>query len=156
MRKVGAYGPALILLVGTLLGWRAASQRPAPLTGSLTSVLSALPGYSIREQRISEEEARVAGMTDYVARSYSRDGAVAFTTLVSYYSQQTQGRTIHSPRNCLPGAGWEVLTPGTRQLVVGGISYPVNQYVLKKNNLTAVVLYWYQGRGRVVADEYQV
>ena len=35
-------------------------------------------------------------------------------TFVSYYERQTQGKTIHSPRNCLPGAGWEVLTPGTR------------------------------------------
>ena len=49
----------------------------------------------------------MAGMNDYAARSYWRDSTIAFTTLVTYYERQTKGRTIHSPRNCLPGAGWD-------------------------------------------------
>lgn len=79
-----------------------------------------------------------------------------FTTFVSYYDRQTQGSTIHSPRNCLPGAGWEVLTAGTAPLTVDGVAYVVNRYVLKNKAATALVYYWYQGRGRVVASEYAV
>ena len=48
-------------------------------------------------------------MSDYVARVYARDSVMLFSTLVSYYERQSQGKTIHSPRNCLPGAGWEIL-----------------------------------------------
>ena len=32
----------------------------------------------------------------------------------------------------------------------------MNQYVLKNGPATAVVFYWYQGRGRIVANEYAV
>jgi hypothetical protein len=32
----------------------------------------------------------------------------------------------------------------------------VNRYLLKNGGLQAVVYYWYQGRGRVVANEYAV
>jgi EpsI family protein len=115
-----------------------------------------MTGYEVHDQQVSDDERRVAGMTDYVARAYSRDSIIAFTTLVSYYDHQAQGKTIHSPRNCLPGAGWEILRADTRTLDVGGTSRTVNQYVLKKGTATAVAYYWYQGRGRVVANEYRV
>ena len=95
-------------------------------------------------------------MTDYVARVYSRDTVVAFSTLVSYYDHQEQGKTIHSPRNCLPGAGWEILRAGTRTLTVDGTAHVVNQYVLKNGAATAVAYYGYQGRGRIAANEYAV
>jgi EpsI family protein len=156
MLKLRVYVPALILLVGCAMIWQAHSQRQVPLAQSLTTVLPSLPGYTVRDQQIGDEERRVAGMTDYVARMYARDSLVAFTTLVSYYDRQSQGKTIHSPRNCLPGAGWEVLSGNTRTVEADGMPYVVNHYTLKNGPATAVVYYWYQGRGRVVASEYQV
>ena len=95
-------------------------------------------------------------MTDYSARAYAHDSIVDFFTLVSYYDRQGQGKTIHSPRNCLPGAGWEVLRGDTRTLDVDGTKHVVNHYVLKNGAATTIVYYWYQGRGRVVSNEYVV
>ena len=37
---------------------------------------------------------------------------------------------------------------------VNGTSLPVNRYLVEKGTERQVVLYWYQGRGRVVANEY--
>lgn len=156
MHKLRAYVPALILLVGCGLIWQTHLQRAVPLAAPLATVLPAVPGYTVVDQHVSEEERRVAGMTDYVARAYMRDTVVAFTTLVSYYDRQSQGKTIHSPRNCLPGAGWEVLRSGTRTIDASGVPYLVNHYTLKNGPSTAIVYYWYQGRGRVVASEYAV
>lgn len=156
MRKYLVYLPAAILLVGCAFVWNSKLQRPVALAAPLSTVLSPFPGYRIEDKRVSDEERRVAGMTDYVARVYWRDTIPAFTTLVSYYDRQTQGQTIHSPRNCLPGAGWEILTGGSAVVAVGGTRYTLNRYVLKNANATAVAFYWYQGRGRVVANEYRV
>jgi EpsI family protein len=75
---------------------------------------------------------------------------------VSYYDNQGQGKTIHSPRNCLPGAGWEILRGDRRMVEADGASHEVNHYILKNGAATAIVYYWYQGRGRVVANEYTV
>ena len=75
---------------------------------------------------------------------------------VGYYDQQTQGQTIHSPKNCLPGAGWEPLasSPLTIGIATGAVT--VNRYLLQNGRQRALVLYWYQGRGRVAWDEYRV
>jgi EpsI family protein len=115
-----------------------------------------LDGFKATEQTISADEQRVAGMSSYVARVYSRDTMPVFSLYVGYYEQQSQGRTIHSPRNCLPGAGWEILATGIRTVTVGGSQYVVNRNVLKNGRVTAIVYYWYQGRGRVAANEYRV
>lgn len=151
-----AFVPAVVLLVGCGFVWQTHSQRQMPLAAPLSSIIPSLDGYAVADLHIGDDERRVAGMSDYVARAYKRDSAPAFQTLVSYYDRQGQGKTIHSPRNCLPGAGWEVLNGGTRSVVVDGVSHDVNHYVLKNGMATDVVYYWYQGRGRVVASEYRV
>ena len=155
-RDLRALAPAALLLIGCIGIFQSHSQRAVPLAAPISTASPAVEGYTSSDLTISKEEAAIAGMTHYVARAYVRDSAVAFTTLVSYYDRQTQGRTIHSPRNCLPGAGWEVLTPGVRVLASDAGDQTVNRYVLKNDAATAVVYYWYQGRGRVVANEYAV
>lgn len=156
MHNPKAYVPALIFALGYFLVADARRQRAIPLASPIDDVLASVDGYRVQNQQIGPEERRVAGMSNYVARAYLRDSAVAFTTLVAYYDRQTRGKSIHSPRNCLPGAGWEILSGGTQALTIDGAEYTVNQYVLKNEEARAVVYYWYQGRGRVVASEYAV
>lgn len=156
MRRLAPFVPALILFTGCVLLLRTRVQGAVPLAAPLRTILAVEPGYSVVDQTLTAEERQVAGMTDYIARAYVRDSVVAFTTLVSYYDRQTQGKTIHSPRNCLPGAGWEIMSGGGRSLMVDGIARPVNRYVLRNGSALALAYYWYQGRGRVVSDEYLV
>ena len=151
-----AYVPAFVLLVGCGFVWQTHSQRQMQLAAPLASIMPSVNGYSVVDLKVGDDERRVAGMSDYVARAYIRDSAQAFQTLVSYYDRQGQGKTIHSPRNCLPGAGWEILRGERRVVTVDGASHDVNHYVLKNGAATDVVYYWYQGRGRVVASEYAV
>ena len=149
--------PGALLAAGFLLVFSTRSQMAVPLAGSLTTVLPAWEGLRITEQKVSDEEKRIAGMTDYIARMYWRDStSVAFTTYVGYYDRQMQGHTMHSPRNCLPGAGWEILKTDVGTIASGGRSVVVNKYLLKNGATEAIVYYWYQGRGRVVANEYAV
>jgi EpsI family protein len=156
MPNYRAYAPAIVLLLGCTFVLNARSQDSVPLAAPIKGVLAEKPGYRAQEQTLTDLEREVAGMTDYVARVYVRDSVAAFTTFVSYYDRQTQGKTIHSPRNCLPGAGWEILTAGTTKVNVDGHEQIVNRNVLKNGGATAVVYYWYQGRGRVEANEYAV
>jgi EpsI family protein len=160
MRKLEmrAYTPALVLLLGCALVFHGTRDQVAvPLTGPISSVLAQVDGYRIQDQHVSDEERKVAGMTDYVARIYWRpDSTPAFTTYVGYYDEQTQGKSMHSPKNCLPGAGWEILHGGTATLAAADGPHVVNRYLLKNGAMQAVVYYWYQGRGRVVASEYAV
>ncbi len=155
--RVKAYLPAVVLLMGcALLFHGTRDQETVPLPGNLNSVLAAVGTYRVEDQTVSDDERRVAGMTNYVARIYWQDSTPVFTTYVGYYERQTQGKSIHSPRNCLPGAGWEILTPGTANVTAASGTHQVNKYLLKNGSTQALVFYWYQGRGRVVANEYRV
>lgn len=156
MLKLSLYAPALILSAGYLSVSHSRGQRAVELAAPIEGVLPAVAGYRVEDKKIPEEERRVAAMTNYVVRIYTRDSVPAFTTLVAYYDRQARGRAIHSPRNCLPGAGWEVLSGGTETINASAGRYTVNRYLLKHGASTAVVYYWYQGRGRVVASEYAV
>ena len=155
-RILQRYLPAILLMLGGLLVWSARSQSAVQLVGSLQTVLPTYGALRVTNQKVSDEERKVAGMSDYVARSFWHDTNVVFTTYVGYYDRQTQGKSMHSPRNCLPGAGWEILSTDTALIKLGNQSHVVNKYLLKNGPFEAVVLYWYQGRGRVVASEYAV
>ena len=156
MSWLRAYIPALPLFAGFAFVWHAHQQVAVPLAAPLDTIFHGVTGYRVQRQTVSDDERRVAGMTDYIGRFYWKDTTPAFSIYVGYYDRQTQGHTIHSPRNCLPGAGWEVLSGGTLTVPVGPTSYVVNRYVLKNGPATAIAYYWYEGRGRVVASEYRV
>jgi EpsI family protein len=106
---------------------------------------------------LSAEERRVAGVSAYLFRAFTREGSQPdFTVYVGYYDQQLQGKTIHSPKNCLPGSGWEVVSSSEERLPIPTGAVDVNRYVLVNEHRRAVVYYWYQGRGRVEGNEYRV
>jgi EpsI family protein len=93
------------------------------------------------------------GVDEHINRTYVRgDGVVGL--YAGYYNSQRRGDAIHSPQNCLPGAGWHPVSSGVVEIVNGRDPVRVNRYVIQKGLQQQVVLYWYHGRGRVVANEY--
>jgi EpsI family protein len=149
------YLPLVIFALGAAALLRIGGQADTPLRGSLDSIPHELVGYAGRDQTVSKEEQQVAGMDTYLMRAYLRDSSY-FSLYVGYYEAQKRGKSIHSPKNCLPGAGWEPLENSTRALIVGHETLTVNRYLLEKGTNRAVVYYWYQGRGRVSWNEYAV
>ncbi|HEY8833450.1 MAG TPA: EpsI family protein, partial [Gemmatimonadaceae bacterium] len=141
MLRLSLYAPAVILAAGYLGVVNARGQRAVELAAPIEGVLPAVDGYRVEDKKIPDEERRIAGMTNYVVRVYERDSVPAFTTLVAYYDRQARGKSIHSPRNCLPGAGWEVLSGGTETINAASGRYVVNSYMLKHGASTAVVYY---------------
>jgi len=104
---------------------------------------------------LSAQIVRAVGLDDYLNRIYS-DGAGAPVTLyISYYSSQRTGQTIHSPRNCLPGAGWQPVESRRLSIALAGRGPLVaNEYDVARDTERVLVLYWYQERGREIASEY--
>ena len=101
----------------------------------------------------------VLGVDDYVSRVYYSRNAPYVGLYVGYYASQRQGDTMHSPLNCLPGAGWEPIRQSRATLNVtaaDGSTAPieVNQFVIQKGLDRQIVYYWYQSHGRVIASEY--
>jgi exosortase D (VPLPA-CTERM-specific) len=106
-------------------------------------------------EELSDQILAKIGVDEYLSRFYSNPGHALVHSYVGYYASQRQGDTIHSPKNCLPGAGW--LPVKSDRIVIpvtAGESIEVNRYVIQKGLEKQVVLYWYQSHGRVIASEY--
>jgi EpsI family protein len=115
-----------------------------------------------REPDFTPEILAVLGVDDYIVRTYFQD-RVAVSLYVGYHDSQRQGDTIHSPLNCMPGAGWQPLEQGRITVPVtdtldtlGTAPRPIeiNRVVIGKGLDKQLVLYWYQSHRRVVASEY--
>src|SRR5581483_3743726 len=108
-----------------------------------------------RELPLEPRIVAAAGVDDHVSRVYDDGMADPIMLYVGYYRSQRTGDTIHSPKNCLPGSGWEPAQSGKISVPMpDGSSIVVNEYLVEKRLDRQLVLYWYQARGRVIASEY--
>lgn len=150
------YAPVAVLGLGVLLISGMREQYAVEPRAPMNSIAKTIAGHEGRDMVVPEEERKVAGMTDYMMRVFGPDSAPVFTTYVGYYDRQVQGKSIHSPKNCLPGAGWEIMTSERVVLPGGDQTQTVNRVLLSNRGSRALVYYWYQGRGRIEANEYTV
>jgi EpsI family protein len=89
---------------------------------------------------------------DYLSATYTDPQGRPVFLFIGYYASQRSGKTYHSPQNCLPGSGWVIARRG-RYALDGGAG-EVNDFLISKEDDKLLTLYWYHGRGRVVASEY--
>jgi EpsI family protein len=105
---------------------------------------------------IEERVLDVLKASDILNRVYVDSAASYVAVFVAYYDSQRRGGAIHSPKNCLPGAGWNIVKSDITPITFPGHSEPasVNQVLIQNGLNKQVVLYWYQSQGRIVASEY--
>ncbi len=84
----------------------------------------------------------VLKLTDYMMRAYvptAKAGdepateAVPVWLYVGYYQSQRTGATYHSPKNCLPGAGWQFVESEEVTIPLReGSSMRINKFLFKR------------------------
>jgi EpsI family protein len=135
---------------------RASRPEVTPIRQRLSGLPMQLGSWHGRQAPDMEERIRaVLGVDDYLERFYYGPGQAVASLYVGYYESQREGDTMHSPLNCLPGAGWN---PVRKEHVViplePGKPIEVNRITILKGLDKQLVLYWYQSHGRVIASEY--
>lgn len=110
-----------------------------------------------RETSLDQETLGVLKLTDYIIADYQHpDEAMPVNFYVAYYESQKKGSSIHSPRSCIPGGGWEI-TELTEEKVgepLGFSDLNVNRMIITLGEKRQLVYYWFAQRGRVVTSEY--
>jgi EpsI family protein len=107
---------------------------------------------------IPRDALEVLGPGDFLARDYQdshgEDPSVGL--FLAYFPSQRAGDTFHSPKDCLPGAGWSPLRSGRARISLLGYESPmINRYLVGKGTRRGLVLYWYSVHGRILASEYE-
>lgn len=143
------------LLAGTalLLRARGSLEIMAP-RAPLSSFPHELNGWTGTDVELDKEVLDILGPGDFLVRDY-HNGQQSVALFVAYFPSQKAGDTIHSPKNCLPGAGWSPVHADRVDInVAGHAPFPVNRYLIAKGEQRQLVLYWYLAHDRVVASEY--
>jgi EpsI family protein len=145
----------LIALTAILL-WARGGTEVFPARLLLESFPMQLGPWKGVERPIDKAELDVLGPGEFFVRDYYlADDSDPTNLYIAYFPSQRTGDTIHSPKNCLPGAGW---TPEENDRVTislpGHSPFPANRYVIARADARKLVLYWYWAHDRGVASEY--
>jgi EpsI family protein len=111
-----------------------------------------------QEGYVDDDTQSVLRADDTLVRTYANPKFQAQPSLfVAFFKTQRTGKTPHSPKNCLPGSGWEKSTDDYLDVSIPGLAQPVqvNRYIVSKGDAKSVVLYWYQTPNRIIASEYK-
>ncbi len=130
---------------------------PTPLSKSLNDFPHTIGRFKrVHTQTFSKKILEIAGVDSYIMWQYKGPHGYIIGLYIGYYRDQTEGSMIHSPKHCMPGSGWEPSLEGVVNLRDRrGRSYTINRMLLQKGTDKMIAHYWYEGRGRVVANEYK-
>jgi EpsI family protein len=152
--RTGSLAAILALTYVTVM-W-SGQRRPEDLHQPLETIPLEIGDWKGRDAgRMSKPEEDVLRATSYIKRDYYRsDNGMSAGLFIAFYSMQAAGEAMHSPKNCLPGSGWEIWKYGESAVPFENGSVTINRYYIQKGRDRQVVLYWYQSYDRVVASEY--
>ena len=113
--------------------------------------------------KVSEEQNLEKGVVeylrpdDYILRNYVNESeGTSIGLFVAHFKSLQNSYGPHSPRACLPGAGWLIASSNIAMIDVPGRSQniPINEYVMEKSGNQIAVVYWYQNDRDVWAEEF--
>ncbi|MGH9404121.1 MAG: exosortase C-terminal domain/associated protein EpsI [Terriglobia bacterium] len=149
--------PVLILFAGALFLRSHSHAEVLPPHKELDSFPAQVGQWTGTSLAIPADDLAVLGPGQFLERLYRDPGRTSIDLFIAYFPSQSTGDTIHSPKHCLPGAGWTPTESKIIQIPWGnGQVLTANYYVLQLGLSKEVVIYWFQSHGRSVANEYWV
>jgi len=147
-----------ILLMGVALFLRSWNHNEiVPAREDFRSLPHQLGDWTGVDSNIPPDVLAVLGPGDFLLRSYQTMSAEnpPVDLFLAYFPSQRTGDTIHSPKHCLPGAGWLPVESNRVTLSWPGKNpFQANRYVIAKGTQRALAVYWYWAHNRAVASEY--
>jgi len=149
------FAATAVLLLGTiLLSGLSARRIPEPLAVPLDQIDFQIEGWTATgDETVPAPTLHALAPSAYLVRNY-RKGNSQLGLFVAFYAQQRAGESMHSPKHCLPGSGWEIWKHDSVFVPVRGMQVQINKYSIQNSGSRMLMFYWYQSKTRIVASEY--
>lgn len=145
---------AVLLLGTTLLSGLTARRIAEPLALPLDRIDPQIDGWTAAgDQTLPAPTLHALAPTAYLDRKYVKNQS-SLDLFIAFYSQQRAGESMHSPKHCLPGSGWEIWNHDSVFIPVHGRQVQVNKYSIQNSGTRMLMFYWYQSGSRIVSSEY--
>jgi len=133
------------------------TSQPIPISIPLKSFPIVIGGWKGNIDYFDNWVYEKTGVDDSLLANFYDKSGNYIQLYIGYYESQKEGDIIHSPRNCMPGEGWNIQKITTEELLVpsrGSKPIKVLLLYIQKGLETQLALYWYHSRGRVISSEY--
>ena len=109
-----------------------------------------------QKDALDQQVYNILGVEDYILANYRKNSKETVNLYVGFYQSQKEGDIIHSPKNCMPGSGWNIAKSSIEPVYMTDTGKSINtiKLLLQKGSQKQVVLYWFQSRGRIISSEY--
>ena len=144
----------VMVIVSHNLGER---EEIIPSRSSFDEFPATIEGWSGKTGKIESSILDALDLSDYLIADYVNTNNDQVNLYVAWYASQRKGESIHSPRTCIPGGGWRIRSLSQKRLediLLDGRPLTVNRVEIAKGDNLQLVYYWFQGRKRIITNEY--
>ena len=120
----------------------------------LDQLPSAFGDWRSQDIPMSASVNKVLGADVTLQRIYRNASRQQVEVFLAYFSRQAVNSQIHSPRHCLPGAGWTIVSTEPTHVELPGRSQPATRMMLEHEGASEEMLYWFRTRSGSVTGEY--
>ena len=137
-----------LLIAGALAGGHALrSGVPVPEEDvDLNRIPDRLGHWHGHDIEVSDEILKILRPDGFLLREYVSAQELPLQLYVDYHRVQRLGATIHSPRICYPGSGWELAAVEVGTLAPETPEVPVCWLRLRAGDAEMLTAYWYESR----------
>ena len=152
------YVTLALLLITTFFVYRAPRGQSIPLRQDLNNFPEQIGAWRGEVSRVMDPNVlEILRVDHYLDRLYRNESGLWISLYIGYFEDQKDGETVHSPRNCMPGSGWNFLETTPMTLQAAGpkpLTIHALRAVLVNGEQRMLTYYWYQSRGRFETSEY--
>ena len=150
-----ALSVAALVGAGAYVHFGASNVLKVPVRANLDTLPYELEGWRSERQELSTATLEVLGADDHIVANLMSPQGEYFNLYVNYLDMQRHGHSWHSPRQCIPGGGWQIIqhdiVPTT---AADGQAYHFNRIIIENRGARQLLYYWYDQRGRKIANEF--
>lgn len=146
---------AVIAIAGAYVQFGTSNILHIPDRADLSNLPYEFEGWDSDIQQVDADTLSVLGADDYIVSNLTKPDGERFNLYIAYLNAQRHGHSWHSPRQCIPGGGWEITrhdivpTPPTMDR-----AFHYNRIIIENRGSRQLVYYWYDQRGRKIANEF--
>ena len=151
-----------LFIVVAVIAFKALPERveDIPTRQSLASFPLVIDGWQGVNKSMELKYINALKFEDYLLSNYaSNKNGLEF--YIAYYDSQRKGESAHSPKSCLPGAGWRIADRAKTSLQYtdntgSNREIFINRMLVRRGDASFLTYYWFKQRQRHLANEYLV
>lgn len=137
-------------------GWIESRQKSAPKM-KLIPFEHNLGNWKGIDLKLDADVVEMLNPDQILFRRYQNPSGRSVDLYGVFYGSQGANRTMHSPLNCYPGSGWEIVGKSRVRLHGPGndeADFEVQKLILRKGLLRRLLYYWYYAGGNIASNQY--